>query len=90
MEKQKTDYKLKKVLATFKINSRKLEKFRKVLIFMDERQKENLKHFYKIISDGLAKKILLTRFKKAIAVKKILDKQENKALKRYFNLMKKK
>lgn len=74
----------------FRVRSNRLSRLSKALNLLDQKQTENLKQFYKIISDSLDRKLLLTRYKKATAVKKILDKQQNKAIKRIFDLLKKK
>ncbi len=42
------------------------------------------KQFYQIIQDYIEKKKFLNRFKKGLAIKKILDKQEKNTLVRYF------
>lgn len=90
MEKQKTEHKIHQVIQMFRVRSNRLSRLSKALNLLDQKQTENLKQFYKIISDSLDRKLLLTRYKKATAVKKILDKQQNKAIKRIFDLLKKK
>ena len=59
-------------INALKNNSNKIQAVRSVLVLLSAKQTSNLSQFYKIIHEGLDKKILLSRFKKAMVIKKIL------------------
>lgn len=79
-----------KAIESFKKVAQKAHSLRNISMLVGHKQQQNYKEFYNILRKVKNREALLSSFRKGMVLKKILDSQDKKLLKAYFERMKKK
>ena len=84
MQAQKTQQKKQGAIKSFKRFTQKMKSSKKIYSFLLNKLLSNERVLYQVMKDGLNRQVMLNRFKKGMVVKKILDKQDMKAVAKMF------